>query len=73
MQRVSDSFCNESVRSEADGKKSLEMTMPQKSLCDLRNKVVEQIIFSVGQKLKQNTLTIHLAVKLFDLVFVHQQ
>ena len=52
LQRVSDSFCNESVRSESNERRSLEMTMPQKSLCDQRNKAVEQIIFGVGQRLK---------------------
>lgn len=29
------------------------------------------MIMSIGQKLKQKSLTVHLAVKIFDLVFVH--
>ena len=49
------------------------MTLPQQNLCDQRNKVVEQMILTIGYKLKQKNLTIHLAIKIFDLVFVHQQ
>jgi hypothetical protein len=73
IQRISDSFCNESWNSirTAPKKESIEMTMPQKSLCELRNKIVDKMIFGVGQRLMQNTLTIHLAVKLFDTVFMH--
>ena len=51
----------------------LDFVMPSEDLCKLRNETVDQMIFGIGQKLRQSALTQHLAVKLFDLAFVHQQ
>lgn len=51
----------------------LDFVMPSEELCKLRNETVDQMIFGIGQKLRQSALTQHLAAKLFDLAFVHQQ
>lgn len=56
LQRVSDSFCNDSFSTTNqrthEPSRTIEMTLPQKNLCDLRNKIVEKMIMSIGQKLK---------------------
>lgn len=45
--------------------------MPSDNLCGVRNKIVSDFIFKVGRVLKQNMVTINLAIKLFDILFVH--
>ena len=45
--------------------------MPSEILCNLRNVVVNDIIMKIGKILKQNMITINLAIKIFDIIFVH--
>ena len=45
--------------------------MPSQKLVNLRNSVVDEVIFRAGVKLRQPANTQHLACKLFDYAFLH--
>jgi hypothetical protein len=46
--------------------------MPSLKLANLRNKIVQEMIFDLATKLKQKNHTMHLAVKIFDMVSITQ-